>query len=106
MIKVCDLACGWTLYSDPATADPWLKHRDGRVRMPHEVARLPESWEAHQVYSALSRKLDEMDWEWRLCGNDARFIATDSAAMVMESMLKKLDRWDARLKVHGAMGVA
>ena len=101
MIKVAALSYGWSLYTDPANAEPWLKHRDGRLRMPHEVARLPEVKESHAVYSEISRVLDVMDREWRLPGEDSRFIAADSAAMVMESMFRKTERWIPTLRTHG-----
>lgn len=106
MIKVARLPYGWTLYSDPMNGEPWLKHRDGRVRMPHEVARLPEVKESHAIYSEISRHLDVMDLTWRLPGADPRFIAADCAAMVMESMFKKCERWDSTLKAHGAQRAA
>lgn len=94
MVKVTDLSSGWSLWGDPATGLPWLKHRNGRWRKPAELAYAPE---VRELFRGIKHSLDMMDMEWKTPGQELRWKAADLAKFGLEYTLKAVGRWSPDL---------
>ena len=101
MLKVTELACGYSLHADPATSDPWFRRgSNGSYLNVWEMARQPE---APQVFRASKRFLDMIDIEWLLPGQYLPWRAADRAKMGLEFSLRMLGRWDDAWKDTGVL---
>jgi hypothetical protein len=101
MIKVADLACGWSLHADPDNANPYYLTPKGLRRMPAELAYHPD---ARILMRQTKQLLDVMDIEWKQPGNDVRFRATDRAKLALQVALIMSGRYDESLLEHDVSG--
>jgi hypothetical protein len=108
---VISITRDWRLVVDPATAQPYYQHRDGRVRTSFDLARAPE---APVVYRAVKREFDVATalstrqlrtGRWERPGRELRFRAMQKAVFGLEFALKLVNRWDESLKAPVAEGV-
>lgn len=95
MVKVTDLACGWSLHADPATGDPkFQRHGRGPLLNQWEMARMPE---ARSVFRAVKRFLDIADWNWQLPAQYLKWVAADRAKLGLQVALEMIGRWSDEL---------
>lgn len=100
MVKVTDLACGWSLHADPATGDPKFRSGSGPSLNQWEMAQLPE---ARTVFRSLKRFLDVADFEWRLPAGYLKWVAADRAKLGLQTALEFLGRWSDDLLDTGVV---